>query len=67
MGNTRKHNIQESQEVSPFSTGDQGCKEQTRQYDRHTQKTNNKVILHVVFITVSSEACGFEMLNKHAP
>ena len=36
---TQVYNIQKSQEVSPFPL--QGCKEQKRQYDRHTQNINN--------------------------
>ena len=46
--NTRKHHIQESQAVSPFTTGDhkaEGCKTLTRQYgkDKHKIKKIQKI------------------------
>ena len=40
--NTRKHRIQESQEVSPFSAGDH--KAARKRHDSITRNTNNKMI-----------------------
>ena len=39
--NTRKHHTQESQEVGPCPAGDlaNGCKEQTRQYNKDKRET----------------------------
>ena len=61
--NTRKHHLQKNQEGQPFPSSQQGCKEQTRQHDRHETQITKSILKRRTALEKSKNQFLFEGLN----